>query len=85
MNKKAEKHILEDLLHQFNFEISKKYKLIIFMGLLGDFDSIEYAINLSKLIKDSKFSKDLDIFIVAIGKEKGKTNFANSLVFLKRI
>jgi len=84
MNKKVEKHILKNLLNQFNFETSKKYKLIIFMGLLGDFDSIEYAINLSKFIKESKFSKDLDIFIVAIGKEKGKDKFCKFTGFSKK-
>ena len=84
MNKKMEKNILKDLFNQFNFETSKKYKLIIFMGLLGDFDSIEYAINLSKFIKDSKFSKDLDIFIVAIGKEKGKEKFCKFTGFSEK-
>ena len=84
MNKKAEKHNLEDLLNQFNFETSKKYKLIIFLGLLGDFDSIEYAINLSKFIKENKFSKDLDIFIVAIGKERGKDKFCKFTGFSEK-
>ena len=84
MNKKMEKNILRDLFNQFNFETSKKYKLIIFMGLLGDFDSIEYAINLSKFIKDSKISKDLEIFIVAIGKEKGKDKFCKFTGFSEK-
>ena len=84
MNKKVKKNFLKDLLNQFNFETSKNYKLIIFMGLLGDFDSIEYAINLSKFIKDSKFSKDLDIFIVAIGKEKGKDKFCKFTGFSEK-
>ena len=75
MNKNAEKDILQDLINRFNFETSKEYKLLIFMGLLGDFDSIEYAINLSKFIKENKYSKDLDIFLVAIGKEGGKNKF----------
>ncbi len=85
MNNNVEKNILQDLIKQFNFDSSKKYKLLIFMGLLGDFDSIEYAINLSKFIKENKFAEDLDIFSVAIGKEIGKKNFVNSQVFLKRI
>ena len=84
MNKKVEKHILKDLFNKFNFETSKKYKLMIFMGLLGDFDSIEYAINLSKFIKDSKFSKDLDIFVIAIGKEKGKDKFCKFTGFSEK-
>ena len=41
---------LEKLIHQFNFIGRKKYKLIILLGLVGDFDSFEYAINLKKLI-----------------------------------
>ena len=75
MKNNLEKNILPDLIKQFNFDSSKKYKLIIFMGLLGDFDSIEYAINLSKFIKENKFAEDLDIFTVAIGKEIGKEKF----------
>jgi len=75
MNKNEEKYILQDLINRFNFKTIKEYKLLIFMGLLGDFDSIEYAINLSKFIKENKFSKDLDIFLVAIGKDGGKNKF----------
>ena len=77
MNKDVEINILNDLFKQFNFETSKKYKLLIFMGLLGDFDSIEYGINLSKFIQDNKFSEDLDIFVIAIGGEGGKNKFCN--------
>ena len=84
MNKNVEKNLLQDLLKQFNFETSKRYKLFIFMGLLGDFDSIEYAINLSKFIKESKFSKDVDVFIVAIGKEIGKDKFCRFTGFSKK-
>ena len=75
MNKNPEKLILRDIFNQFNFETKKKYKLIVFMGLLGDFDSIEYGINLSKFIKENEFSKDLDIFVLAIGRERGKDKF----------
>ena len=75
MNKNVENNILKVLSRKFNFETSKKYKLLIFMGLLGDFDSIEYAINLSKFVKENKFSENLDIFIIAIGREKGKHKF----------
>ena len=84
MNKNVEKNLLQNLLKQFNFETSKRYKLFIFMGLLGDFDSIEYAINLSKFIKESKFSKDVDVFIVAIGKEIGKDKFCRFTGFSKK-
>ena len=84
MNNKVEKNIFKDLFNQFNFETSKKYRLIVFMGLLGDFDSIEYAINLSKFTKESKVSKDLDIFIVAIGREIGKDKFCKFTGFCEK-
>ena len=84
MNTNLEKNILQDLFKRFNFESSKKYKLLIFLGLLGDFDSIEYAINLSKFIKENKCSEDLDIFIVAIGRERGKNKFCNFTGFSKK-
>tara|TARA_Y100000589_G_scaffold161876_1_gene153809 strand:- start:3476 stop:4216 length:741 start_codon:yes stop_codon:yes gene_type:complete len=76
MNNNLEKNKLTDLLKRFNIQTSKEYKLLVIMGLLGDFDSIEYAINLSKLIKESKLSEHLDIFIIAIGGDKGKTRFS---------
>tara|TARA_B100000212_G_C27288773_1_gene496331 strand:- start:250 stop:990 length:741 start_codon:yes stop_codon:yes gene_type:complete len=84
MNKKVEKNILQNLFNQLNFETSKRYKLLIFMGLLGDFDSIEYAINLSKFIKESKFSQEIDIFIVAIGGETGKYKFCKFTGFSEK-
>ena len=68
------KNLLANLAEDFNFENSKKNKLFAFVGLLGDFDSFEYAINLSKIIKKDK-SKNLDIFLIAIGNEKGKEKF----------
>ena len=84
MNKNEEKCILQDLISRFNFKTSKEYKLLIFMGLLGDFDSIEYAINLSKFIKENKLSKDLDIFLIAIGKERGKNKFCKYTGFSEK-
>ena len=84
MEQKIVKIIVKDLFNQFNFETSKKYKLLVFMGLLGDFDSIEYAINLSKFSKESKFSKDLDVFIIAIGGEIGKDKFCKFTGFSEK-
>ena len=84
MNINSEKDNLQDLFKRFNFEASKKYKLLVFLGLLGDFDSIEYAINLSKFIKESKFSKELDVFIVAIGEEIGKDKFCKFTGFSEK-
>ena len=84
MDNHEEKNILQDLIKHFNFDSSKEYKLLVFMGLLGDFDSIEYAINLSKFIKHKQFSKELDVFIVAIGKEGGKDKFCKFTGFSKK-
>jgi len=84
MNNKFDKNIIQNLIDQFNFEITKKYKLLIFMGLLGDFDSIEYAINLSKFIKENRLSNNLDIFIIAIGSTEGKEKFSKFTGFSKK-
>ena len=65
---------LNKLIKDFNFSSSKKYKLIVLLGLLGDFDSFEYAINLKKFI-DNNQNKDIDIFAIAIGNKIGKEKF----------
>ena len=68
---------LKNLIDHFNFKSNKKYKLLVFMGLLGDFDSVEYAINLSKFLKFNERAKNLDVFIVAIGTSIGKKKFSS--------
>ena len=40
---------INKLIEEFNFYGGKNFKLIVLFGLLGDFDSIEYAINLKNL------------------------------------
>ena len=65
---------IKNLIEEFNFYGQKKYKLIIIFGLLGDFDSFEYAINLKNFI-DNYQDKNLDIFAVAIGNQIGKEKF----------
>jgi len=65
---------IKNLVEKFNFYGSKKYKLIILFGLLGDFDSFEYAINLKNFI-DNHEDKNLDIFAIGIGNQKGKQKF----------
>ena len=65
---------LNKLIKDFNFTGSKKYKLIVLFGLLGDFDSFEYAINLKKFINNNQ-NKDIDIFAIAIGNKIGKEKF----------
>ncbi len=75
-SKDQEKNNLNKLINDFNFSGSKKYKLIVLLGLLGDFDSFEYALNLKDFIKKDQ-NKNLDIFALAIGNEIGKEKFCN--------
>ena len=67
---------IKNLVEEFNFNGRKKYKLIVLFGLLGDFDSFEYAINLKNFI-DNHQDKNLDIFVIAIGNQIGKEKFCN--------
>jgi len=73
---------IKNLVEEFNFNGQKKFKLIILFGLLGDFDSFEYAINLKSFIDNNK-DKNLDIFAIAIGNEKGKEKFCKFTGFHK--
>jgi len=77
------KKVLSNLVNDFHFENSKKNKLIVFVGLLGDFDSFEYAINLSKFANSNNL-KNLDIFFIAIGNEKGKEKFCKYTGFSEK-
>ena len=67
---------LNKLIEDFNFNGNKKYKLIILFGLLGDFDSFEYSINLTKFL-DTNHNVDLNIYALGIGNEIGKEKFCN--------
>ena len=67
---------IKNVVEEFNFNGRKKYKLIVLFGLLGDFDSFEYAINLKNFI-DNHQDKFLDIFVIAIGNQIGKEKFCN--------
>ena len=73
---------LNTLIRDFNFSSSKKYKLIVLLGLLGDFDSFEYAINLKNFI-DNNEAENLDIFALGIGNQNGKEKFCNFTGFSK--
>jgi len=73
---------IKNLLEEFNFKGHKKFKLIVLFGLLGDFDSFEYAINLKNFI-DNNQDKNLDIFAVAIGNQNGKDKFCKFTGFHK--
>ena len=75
MTDKFQKDI-KNLVEEFNFNGQKKFKLIVLFGLLGDFDSFEYAINLKNFINNHE-NKNLDIFAIAIGNQNGKEKFCN--------
>ena len=71
-----QKNRLNKLIKDFNFFGSKKYKLIVLLGLLGDFDSFEYAINLKNFITNNE-NNDIDVFAIAIGNKIGKDKFCS--------
>jgi len=73
---------INNLVEEFNFKGGSKFKLIVLFGLLGDFDSFEYAINLKNFI-DKNQDKNLDIFAIAIGDKNGKEKFCNFTGFRK--
>ena len=68
------KNNINNLVEKFKFKDEKDFKLIVLFGLLGDFDSFEYAINLKKFI-DNHEEKNLSIFAIAIGNQNGKKKF----------
>jgi len=71
-----------NLIEEFNFKGAKRFKLIILFGLLGDFDTFEYAISLQNYINNQ--DKNLDIFAIAIGNQKGKEKFCNFTGFSEK-
>ena len=77
------KNLLANVANDFDFKSSKKNKLIAFVGLLGDFDSFEYAINLKRFAISNNL-ENLDIFFIAIGNEKGKEKFCKYTGFSKK-
>ena len=81
MTEKFQNYI-NDLAKEFNFKFEKRFKLIVLFGLLGDFDSFEYAINLKNFINNN-IDKDLDIFAIAIGNNNGKQKFCEFTGFPK--
>jgi len=50
MNSKTSDSNLNKVIDKYKFNGQKKFKLIVLFGLLGDFDSFEYAINLKNFI-----------------------------------
>ena len=81
MTENFEKKI-NNLVEEFNFTGEGDFKLIVLFGLLGDFDSFEYAINLKKF-SDNFQEKNLDIFAIAIGNQNGKEKFCKFTGFHK--
>tara|TARA_B100001248_G_scaffold191294_1_gene146482 strand:+ start:86 stop:820 length:735 start_codon:yes stop_codon:yes gene_type:complete len=65
---------INNLVKELNLKGRKNFKLIVLFGLLGDFDSFEYAINLKKFT-DNHQDQNLDIFAIAIGNQNGKRKF----------
>ena len=76
------KNNLINLVEEFKLKGEKKYKLIVLFGLLGDFDSFEYAINLKSYL-DNDQDQNLDIFAIAIGNQNGKEKFCKFTGFRK--
>ena len=77
------KNLLANVANDFDSKNSKKNKLIAFVGLLGDFDSFEYAINLRKF-QISNNLENLDVFLIAIGNERGKEKFCKYTGFSEK-
>jgi len=77
------KNLLANVANDFDSKNSKKNKLIAFVGLLGDFDSFEYAINLRKF-QISNNLENLDVFLIAIGNERGKEKFCRYTGFSEK-
>jgi len=65
---------INNLVEELNLKGARDFKLIVLFGLLGDFDSFEYAINLKNFI-DNHQDKNLDIFAIGIGNQYGKQKF----------
>ncbi len=82
MNSKTSDSNLNRIIDKYKFNGQKKFKLIVLFGLLGDFDSFEYAINLKNFINKNQV-KNLDIFAIAIGDKNGKEKFCNFTGFSK--
>jgi len=73
---------INNLVEEFNLKGEKFFKLIVLFGLLGDFDSFEYAINLKSFIDNHK-DQNLDIFAIGIGNQNGKDKFCKFTGFPK--
>ena len=75
---------INNLVEEFNFKGDKKFKLIVLFGLLGDFDTVEYAINLKNFINNHQ-DKNIDIFRLLLATKMGKKNSVTLLDFVRKI
>tara|TARA_Y100001968_G_C19273025_1_gene675234 strand:+ start:283 stop:1017 length:735 start_codon:yes stop_codon:yes gene_type:complete len=64
------KNIIKDISYK------SRYKLIIILGCLADFDSFEYIQAINKFINEAN-PKELFCTVIAIGSEKSKNQFCN--------
>ena len=67
--------IFEEAIKLANISLRGNKKLIIVLGCLGDFDSIEYAQNLHKCL-DKLIDSSIDLLIFGIGNDETKKRFA---------
>lgn len=76
MSKTKLKTNLINLIEYYGLNNKDKYKLIVITGLLGDFDSLEYAQKLSKFIELQQEEK-IEMLFLGIGSKIGKEKFSN--------
>ena len=76
MSKTKLKTNLINLIEYYGLNNKDKYKLIVITGLLGDFDSFEYAQKLSKFMELQQEEK-IEILFLGIGSKIGKEKFSN--------
>ena len=74
MNHIDGKFIVKSFEKEFSRKFSERRILFIVLGLLGDFDSFEYAQSLISYL-DKINKAGIDLFIVAIGDDHSKDNF----------
>ena len=74
MNHLDGKFIVKSFEKEFSRKFSERRILFIVLGLLGDFDSFEYAQSLISYL-DKINKAGIDLFIVAIGDDHSKDNF----------
>ena len=72
----AENETLFSVLDELNIKRTKQKLFCIFFGILGDFDSIEYGLNIMKDF-DRIINNGYEIIIIAIGTKECKKRFSS--------